>query len=91
MLKDKWISGVSSDPKQTLSQYVENLVNTLSKVRKSAMEDLGKSQKKMKSLYDVKAKMQHHNQRIFQWALQIQPYRLEIKHIKVVDNVIAVP
>lgn len=61
VLKDKWLSVESSCPKQTVSQYVTNLKSTLLKVRKVAMENFVKSQKKMKSRYDVKAKIRLFN------------------------------
>lgn len=54
ILKDELISGVYFHPKQTVSQYLNNLTTHLSKVRKLAMENLAKSQKRMKTMYDVK-------------------------------------
>lgn len=35
------------------------------------------------------AQMYNHNQRLMRWALLIQPYNLEIRHKKGVDNVVA--
>ena len=59
-LKDKLLTPDSS-PKQTVSQYLNHLKVTLARVRKLALENFARSQKKMKTLYDLKSQVRKFN------------------------------
>ena len=56
VVKDQWLNSPPSDVKKTVSEYLENLKSTLSKVRNFAKEYLKTSQQVMKSHFDCKTK-----------------------------------
>ena len=57
VLKNQWYQETPEYPKQTVNQYIDNLKQKLKTVRSIALENLRKSQTKMKLKYDQKVKV----------------------------------
>ena len=56
ILKETWFSDVSVHPSRTVSEYINSLKLKLSEVRSIALENMKKSQSRMKSQFDKVAK-----------------------------------
>ena len=59
VLKDQWFSDDKDSPSIPVTQYVSNLKERLQNVRTLALNNLNKSQSKMKKQFDTKAKARH--------------------------------
>ena len=55
-MKETWFSDVSVHPSRTVSEYINSLKLKLSEVRSIALENMKKSQSRMKSQFDKVAK-----------------------------------
>ena len=61
VLKTQWFKEKPDNPKQTVTQYLDQLKTKLSLVRNIALENLKKSQVNMKANFDRKAKVRNFN------------------------------
>ena len=57
VVKDQWLQPSSSSSSKTVSEYLTNLKDVLSKVRQFAKENLEKTQHSMKACFDLKTKV----------------------------------